>query len=81
MEAHMATLYFHCAGTQEVLLDRGGSEIEDMFDACARAFQIIQSMVSSTGPEDWREWNVYVRDGEGEELMRVPFATVLGRPH
>jgi hypothetical protein len=38
-------------------------------------------MVSSTGPEDWREWNVYVRDGEGEELMRVPFATALGRPH
>jgi hypothetical protein len=48
MEEHMATLYFHCAGTQEVLLDRGGSEIEDLFDACARAFQIIQSMVSKS---------------------------------
>ena len=51
----MATLYFHCAGKQEVLLDRSGSEVEDMFHARARAFQIIQSMVISVGPQDWRE--------------------------
>jgi hypothetical protein len=75
----MATLYFHCAGKQEVLLDRSGSEVEDMFHARARAFQIIQSMVISVGPQDWREWNVHVRDREGEELFLVPFASVLGR--
>jgi hypothetical protein len=77
----MATLYFHCAGTQEVFLDRSGSEIEDMFDARARAFQIIQAMVTSAGPEDWRDWSVHVRNDEGEELLLVPFSSVLGKPH
>jgi hypothetical protein len=77
----MATLYFHCAGTQEVLLDRSGSEVEDMFDVRARAFQIIQSMITTDWPQDWREWNVHVRDDEGEELLLVPFASVLGRSH
>ena len=77
----MAVLYFHCAGTQEVLLDRRGSEIEDIFDARARAFQIIQSMVTSAGPEDWRDWSVHVRNDDGDELLQVPFSSVLGRPH
>jgi hypothetical protein len=77
----MTTLYFHCAGSQEVYLDRRGSEVEDIFDARARAFQIIQTIVRSAGPEDWREWNVHVRDGEGEELLLVPFSLVLGKPH
>jgi hypothetical protein len=77
----MATLYFHCAGTQEVFLDRSGSEIEDMYDARARAFQIIQAIVTSAGPEDWRDWSVHVRDDEGEELLLVPFSSVIGKPH
>jgi hypothetical protein len=80
-EACMATLYFHCAGRQEVLLDRRGSEMEDIFDVKARAVQIIQAMITSVGPEDWREWNVHVRTGEGDELLLVPFSTVLGKPH
>jgi hypothetical protein len=80
-EGQMATLYFHCAGTKEVLLDRSGSEVEDMFDVRARAFQVIQSMIITDGPQDWREWNVHVRDDEGEELLLVPFSSVLGRPH
>ena len=77
----MATLYFHCVGTQGALLDRSGSDMKDMCDARARAFRVIQTIVNSLGPEDWRDWSVYVRDGDGDELMRVPFATVLGRPH
>ena len=77
----MATLYLHCVGTQGVLLDRCGSDMEDICDARARAFEVIQTIVNSLGPEDWRHWSVHVRDGEGDELMQVPFATVLGRPH
>jgi hypothetical protein len=77
----MTTLYFHCAGTEEVLLDRRGSEIEDIFDARARAFQIINAIITSAGPEDWRDWSVHVRNGEGEELLLVPFSSVLGKPH
>jgi Domain of unknown function (DUF6894) len=77
----MATLYFHCVGTREALVDRRGSEMDDLSDARARAFHVIQAFITSAGPEDWREWTVYVNDEEGEELLSVPFTSVLGRTH
>jgi len=77
----MATLFFHCVGKQEARIDRSGSEVDDLYDARARAFQVIQSFVKSEGPQDWRDWTVHVSDDEGEELLLVPFTWVLGRPH
>jgi hypothetical protein len=46
-EADMAMLYFHCVGTQGALLDRSGSDMNDVCDARARAFQIIQTIVAA----------------------------------
>jgi hypothetical protein len=80
-EAQMATLYFHCVGKEEALIDRSGSDVDDLYDARARAFQVIQSFLRSEGPQDWREWTVHVSDDEGEELLLVPFTSVLGRLH
>jgi hypothetical protein len=77
----MGTLYFHCVGTQEALLDRRGIEMDDLFDARARAFQIIQTIILTDGPQDWREWTVHVSNSDGDEVLEVPFASVLGRPH
>jgi len=77
----MATLYFHCSSSQEVLLDRCGSEIDDLVDARAHALQIIQAIITSDGPQDWRGWWVQVSDGEGVEQLLVPFSSVLGKPH
>ena len=77
----MATFYFHCLSTHEVLVDRRGSEFENLSDARGRAFQIIQAFITSQGPEDWRDWSVRVSNRGGEELLSVPFASVLGRLH
>jgi hypothetical protein len=77
----MATLYFHCSGAQQVLVDRSGCEVDDLLDAHARAFAVINTIITSEGPEDWREWTVHVSDDEGDELLSVPFASVLGRAH
>src|SRR5436190_11889765 len=77
----MGTLYFHCVGTQEALLDRKGSEMDDLFDARGRAFQLIQAFIASDGPEDWREWTVHVSNAEGDEVLEVPFTSVLGKTH
>jgi hypothetical protein len=38
-------------------------------------------MVTSAGPEDWRDWSVHVRNDDGDELLQVPFSSVLGKPH
>ena len=77
----MATLYFHCVGTQEALVDRRGSEMDDLSDARGRAFQVIRAFVTSVGPEDWREWTLHVNDEDGEELLSIPFTSVLGKTH
>ena len=77
----MATFFFHCASTQEVLPDRRGSELEDLSEAQGRAFQIIRALLASDLPQDWREWTVHVSDDDGEELLLVPFSSILGRLH
>ena len=51
----MATCISICAGTQEVLLDGCGSQVEDIFDARARAYQVIQSIIRTAGLEDRRD--------------------------
>ncbi len=77
----MTHYYFHCTSETQAVVDRRGSQLEDLSDARARAFAIIQSMVTSTGSEDWRDWMVHVSDDEGEEILSVPFASVVGRLH
>jgi len=80
-EREMATFYFHCSGAQQVLVDRSGCEADDLLEARARAFAVIQTIIASEGPDDWRDWTVHVSDDEGDELLSVPFSSVLGRPH
>lgn len=77
----MARVYFHCSGTQEVLVDRRGSELDGMSDMHQHAVLVAQSLLATSGAEDWRDWMVHVSDEEGEELFLLPFSTVLGRPH
>ena len=77
----MSHLFFHCGTPQGLLLDRFGSEVEDLMDAQDRAAALIQACIAKPGPEDWREWTVCVSDAAGEELLVMPFSAVLGRPH
>jgi hypothetical protein len=74
-------LYFHCATPEGVLLDRRGSEVEDLIEARDRAAGIILACIGRPGPEDWREWTVSVSDETGEELFLMPFTSVIGRAH
>jgi uncharacterized protein DUF6894 len=77
----MAHFYFHCSSAEEIRIDRCGSDVEDLVEAHARAIQLIQAAITATGPEDWRDWAIDVRDDEGEEVFLVPFSSTLGRPH
>jgi hypothetical protein len=77
----MATFFFHCEATQGVLVDKRGSELDDICEARARAFAIIQGLIASEGAEDCRGWSLRVSDDDGEELFAVPFSSVVGRLH
>jgi hypothetical protein len=77
----MTHVYFHCANSEKVLLDPCGLEVEDLVDAHRHGTQIIQQMVNSHCPNDWRAWTLHVSDEDGEEIFLMPFACVVGRLH
>ena len=77
----MAHVFFHCANIQGVVLDRRGSDVEDLSEARERAFQAVHAFINTPGPEDWREWSLHVSDEDGEEIFVMTFSSVLGRPH
>jgi hypothetical protein len=31
--------------------------------------------------EDWRDWVVHVSDDFDDEILEIPFSSVLGKPH
>jgi hypothetical protein len=77
----MTQVYFHCANTKEVLVDRCGAVVDDLAEARDRAACVVRSLTMARSLEDWRGWVLHVNDDLGEELFVVPFAFVLGKPH
>jgi hypothetical protein len=77
----MTHVFFHCASAERVLVDRDGSDVEDLVEAHERAKQIVRQFVNAQTPDDWRTWTMHVSDENGEDIFLVPFTYVLGRPH
>ena len=77
----MAHVYFHCAGANELLLDRRGSEVEDWSDARACGTRVMASLINNRGAQDWRDWTLHVSDEDGDEIFLMSFATLLGKAH
>ena len=77
----MAQVYFHCSNTDCVLIDRSGAAVVDLTDACDHAALVMQSLIMAPNLEDWRSWVLHVSDDSGEEILILPFASVLGKPH
>jgi hypothetical protein len=77
----MTHVYFHCASSAQVMLDKQGIDVEDLAEAHQRAQQIVRKFISSEGPDDWRSWTLHVTDDQGEEIFVMPFACMLGKVH
>ncbi len=77
----MVHVYFHCSNSEEVLVDRSGTDVEDLVEAHARATRLVQAFIAKPGPHDWRAWTLRVSDEEGDEIFLMPFTSVLGKPH
>jgi hypothetical protein len=56
-EADMAQFYFHCSNTRSVVMDRRGSSVSDLIEACAEAISRVRLLIASTSLEDWRDWS------------------------
>src|SRR6516164_7864683 len=55
-ETDMAQIYFHCSNTQAVLMDRRGTSVSDLIEACEEATSRVRSLIASASLEDWRDW-------------------------
>ena len=77
----MTQVYFHCSNSREVRLDRSGEAVSDLAEARDRAACIVRSLIMGRDAEDWRDWVVHVNDDFDEEIIVLPFAFVLGKPH
>jgi Domain of unknown function (DUF6894) len=77
----MAQMYFHCVSSEEVMLDRRGSDFDDLSEACEHAEQIVRKCISTPGAQDWRRWTLMASDGDGQEVFVLPFATLLSKSH
>lgn len=75
----MAQVYFHCSNASGMLLDRRGTVVDDLGDACQRAAGFVRTLLASPTPEDWREWTLHISDESGDEILAIPYATELGR--
>ncbi|MGY3692580.1 sirohydrochlorin ferrochelatase [Bradyrhizobium sp. USDA 3240] len=77
----MTQVYFHCSNTRGVLMDRRGTSVTSLSEACEAATRMMRSLAATVSLEDWRDWAVHVSDEDGEEIVILPFAFVLGKPH
>ena len=42
----MAQIYFHCSNTQAVLMDRRGTSVSDLIEACEEATSRVRSLMA-----------------------------------
>lgn len=77
----MAQVYFHCSNTEGAFVDRCSAAVSDLAEARDHADVVVRSLIMAPGPEDWRGWVLHVRDDLGDEILTLPFACMLGKPH
>ena len=77
----MTQVYFHCSHTQGVLIDRRGTTVADLIEAREQAATVVQSLIAAPSLEDWRGWFLHLTDDAGEEILLLPFASLIGKSH
>lgn len=77
----MTEVYFHYSNTQGVLVDQSGTSVSSLTEARDYAELVIRTLILVPGPEDWRNWVLHISDDLGEEILPLPFASIVGKPH
>lgn len=77
----MTEVHFHYSNAAGALVDRCTATINDLADARAYAELMVRSLIMAPGLEDWRGWMLHVRDELGTQILDLPFASLLGKPH
>ena len=77
----MAHIYFHYSNPEGIFVDQRGAMVGGLAEASERATDFVRSLITAPNTEDWRGWILHVNDDLGEEILSLPFASMLGKPH
>jgi hypothetical protein len=77
----MTQVYFHCSNSREVRVDQLGAAVSDLAEARDYAACVVRALIMERSAEDWRDWVVHVSDDFDDEILEIPFSSVLGKPH
>jgi hypothetical protein len=77
----MAQVFFHCSRAHETLMQGCSIEVGDLVEAHHYAACVINALIMEPNSEDWRGWVLHISDDAGYELLSLPFASMLGKPH
>jgi hypothetical protein len=77
----MAEVYFHYSNPEGMFVDQGRVAVAGLADVRERATVFMRSLIMAPNSEDWRGWILHVNDDLGDEILTVPFTSMLGKPH
>ncbi len=77
----MTQVHFRCCNAQGMFIDRCSAAVSDLAELREQAAGVMQSLIMEPSAEDWRGWFLHVDDDLGDEILVVPFASMLGKPH
>ena len=77
----MARVYFHYSNSEGVCVDQRGTAVGNLAELCDHAARVVQSLITTQGPEDWRDWTLHVSDDLNDEIFVLPFSSMLGKLH
>jgi hypothetical protein len=77
----MARVYFHYSNSEGMCVDERGTAVGNLAELREHAACAVLSLIAGQGPEDWREWTLHVSDDLDDEILVLPFSSMLGKLH
>ena len=77
----MARVYFHYSNSDGICVDQRGTAVGNFSELCDHAARAVRSLIAGQGPEDWRDWTLHVSDDLNDEILVVPFSSMIGQLH
>jgi hypothetical protein len=57
------------------------AEVDDIIEARDYATRVARSLIAIPNSRDWRNYSLSVTDDLGDEILVIPFSSILGNPH
>ncbi|HEY2757654.1 MAG TPA: hypothetical protein VGJ01_18150 [Pseudolabrys sp.] len=77
----MPEVFFRCPSAKRMLPNLRTAHVDDLTGARGHAAMAVRVLLALPGPDDWREWVMHVIDDLGEEILALPFTSVMGPAH